>query len=86
MFFFCKSVTNCSVHSFINLGCRISDLCDFDGFSFEMAFMTAFSEMSTVVIISLKSLSWCLVSFVVPQIQKHLMKLIQQFCRFGYCR
>ena len=56
--FSCKSVTNCSGHSFINLGCRMSDPCDFDGFSFEMAFMTVFSEMSTVVIISLKYLSW----------------------------
>ena len=35
----------------------MSDPCDFDGFSFEMAFVTVFSELSTVVIISLKYLS-----------------------------
>ena len=40
-----------------NIRCKLSGPCDFDGFNLEIAFKITFSEMSTVVIASLKSLS-----------------------------
>ena len=52
----------------------MSDPCDFDGFSFEIAFMTVFSEMSTVAIISLKSLPWKSGKLSVPLDSKTFVK------------
>ena len=52
-----NGVSNWREHSIISLACKLSGPCDFDGFNLEIAFKIAFSEMSTVVIASLKSLS-----------------------------